>query len=69
MELERNTKTSRSTTWAVNDADSRADGEEAQMRNLLFHHLCILVCSYSCCLRNQLLLEAIMYIFFCQKKC
>lgn len=67
MELERNTKTSRSTTWAVNDADSRADGEEAQMRNLLFHHLCILVCSYSC-LRNQLLLEAIMYIFFCQKK-
>lgn len=34
MEMERNTKTLRSTIWAVNDADSRADGEKAQTRNL-----------------------------------
>lgn len=32
--MEGNTETSTSAIWAVNDADSRANGEESQMRNL-----------------------------------
>lgn len=35
---------------------------------ILFPYLCVLVCSFSGCLRNQLLLDGIGYNFFSQKR-